>query len=406
MEMNISVGRAWELIGESARAVGTEKISASLAWGRVLSEDVVSPMDQPPWSRSPLDGYAFAASDSKGASRERPVKLKVIEKIYAGLWPKSQVRSGECVRIMTGAPIPPGCDCVLRQEDTDLGQEVVAIYEELRPWSNYCFAGEDFEKGSVILPAGTRLNGNAMGVLYGAGLSREEVELSVYKKVRCALICTGDELASPKEQPLPAGKIYSSNEGTLTARLRELGMEVVLVRGQFPDDAQALCGAMREAAATSECIFTVGGVSVGEKDVLPEALDLLGAEVLFHGVSLKPGSPMMYSRYEDARILSLSGNPFAALATFELFGRHLLSKLSGYPDLFPVRASAILDTPFAKFSKISRFLRGNFAYGHVSLPDGHSSGQLASSVGTNCLVYLPAGNRPFEAGDTVWVYLL
>lgn len=406
METGIQVERAIELITERITPVEPETIAATMAHGRVLAKGVKSPINQPPWPRSPLDGYAFRAEDSVGASKETPVSLQVVETIYAGGWTDREIQKGEAVRLMTGAPIPAGCNCVLRQEDTDLGAETVQIYKELKPFANYCYAGEDFSEGAEILPAGTRLNGSAIGVLASAGLLRADVSLTVYKKVRCALICTGDELVPPTVQPLPAGKIYSSSETLLSARLSELGIDLVYCKGSFGDDASALADAIREAAEQADLVITTGGVSVGEKDILHETLPLLKAERIFWKVLLKPGSPLMFSFYQDTPVLSLSGNPFGTAATFELLGRPLLSKLQGSEDLLMQVFPAVLDTPFGKFGKGRRFVRGIFRNGHVTLPEGHSSGQLASSVGTNCLAELPASDKPFEAGDRVTVYLL
>ena len=406
MEQSISVERAVELITMNSKPVGIETIPASQVAGRVLAEDVAAPMDQPPWPRSPLDGYALRAADSAGASVTTPVSLRVVDTIYAGGWSEVTVGPGEAVRLMTGAPIPAGCDCVIRQENTDEGTDTVRIFLELRPWENYCYAGEDFRTGEVILPAGTRLTGSALGILASAGLYRDDAELRVYRTVRCALLCTGDELVGNSVRPLPQGMIYSSNGALLASRLQQLGIELTLCRGAIADDAAALADAIRAAAQDADVIITTGGVSVGAKDILHETLPLLGADRIFWQVRLKPGSPLMFSLYEGKPILSLSGNPFAAGATFELFARPMLAKMAGTEDLLPLVFPAVLGTPFKKHGRGRRFVRAYFRNGHVTLPAGHSSGQLASSVGTNCLAELPPGDRPFVEGDTVRVYLL
>ncbi len=405
METEISVERAVELITGSVQPLGVEEIPATQAHRRVLAAPVRAPIDQPPWPRSPLDGYALHAADSALASRETPAVLRVTDTIYAGGWSGEAVGSGECVRLMTGAPIPAGCDCVIRQEDTDVGTEQVQIFKSLRPWENYCFPGEDFKKGDILLAAGTRLSGNALGILASAGLLREEVSLPVCRVPRCALLCTGDELVPNTLHPLPPGKIYSSNEAVLCARLRELGMEVASVRSAF-DDAAALAAEIREAMKIADMVLTTGGVSVGAKDILHETLPLLGAERLLWRVALKPGSPLMYSLYEQKPILSLSGNPFAASATFELFARPLFAQLAGAADLALQVFPAVLDTPFQKHSGVRRFVRGVFCGGHVTLPEGHSSGLLRSAAGTNCLAEIPADAGPLPAGCTITVYLL
>ena len=402
MEIGISTERALELIREYVRPVGVEQISADAAHGRVLAQDVCAPMDQPPWPRSPLDGYALRASDSDGGS----ASLRVVGTLCAGSWTDETVKPGECFRIMTGAPIPNGCDCVIRQEDTDQGFPTVQLRKTLKPWENYCFAGDDFHQGDVLLRSGTRLRGNALGVLASAGLYHAGETLTVYRAVRCAVLCTGDELVPSGVRPLPQGKIYSSNEAVIPSRLRELGCTVTLVQGSFQDDPAALADAIRKACASADVIFTTGGVSVGMKDILHETLPLLDAQRVFWRVRQKPGTPLMFSLLDGVPILSLSGNPFAASATFEMFGRELLACRAGCGDLRPLRAEAVLETAFPKFGKGRRFVRGVFCDGRVSLPRGHSSGQLASAVGANCLAEIPPSDAPLSAGKKVQVWLL
>ncbi len=406
METGISVERAIELIEQNVRPVEAGHIRATRAQGRVLSEDICAPMNQPPWPRSPLDGYAFRAADSAGASKESPVTLRVVETLYAGSWTERTVQPGEAVRLMTGAPIPSGCDCVIRQEDTDGGEETVQIYQTLQPYENYCAAGCDFKAGDLLLPAGTRLTGNALGVLASAGLYREEILLPVYHKVRCAVICTGDELVPNDTRPLPPGKIYSSNAAVLASRLSELGAEITSLLPLFSDSADALADAIYEAAENADVIITTGGVSVGAKDILHETLPLLFADQIFWQVKLKPGSPVMFSLYRERPLLSLSGNPFAASATFELFARPLLAKRSGCTDLNPVITEGVLSEAFPKPGKGRRFVRAVFQNGVVTVPQGHSSGQLASAVGTNCLAEIPPISAPMPKESRVKVWLL
>lgn len=408
MEYAISVERALELLTESVGPVTSEQIPAIEAEGRILAADVIAPVSQPPWPRSPLDGYAFRAVDSAGASASNPVELRVVGAIYAGDAPRVTVGAGEAVRIATGAPIPSGCDCVIRQEDTDYaaGRDAsrVNIFRELRPWDNYCRAGEDYRAGDVLLSAGTRLSGYAWGVLASAGLLRDDAVLSVRRKIRCALFAAGNELVSNAVRPLPPGKIYSSNEFTLSSRLRAFGVSAHCVPSG--DDAAALADAIRQSAPDADLILTTGGVSVGERDILHETLSLLRAVAIFQQVRLKPGSPVRYSLFHGVPILSLSGNPFAAGATFELFARPLLATLAGCPDFLPLRFHAPLDAPFPKSGSVPRFVRGTLRDGRVILPDGHSSGQLRSAAETNCLARIPPHDGPFPAGKTVEIWLL
>ena len=401
MEKGITLERANELINLNTKPLGTEEISAADCDGRVAAEDICAGIDQPPFPRSPLDGYALRAADSASA----PVSLRVVDTIYAGGWSDVEVHEGECVRLMTGAPIPHGCDCVIRQEDTDLGERVVRIEKALKPWQNYCFEGEDFKSGDVIIPRGTRLCGNALGVLASAGLCRDDVKIKVYKRLRCALICTGDELVPASVHPLPKGKIYSSNEAVIASRLKALGCEISLIKGEFSDDGAALAEAICSAAESCDAVITTGGVSVGVKDILHEALPTLGAERIFAGVRLKPGSPVMFSRFNGVPILSLSGNPFAASATFELLGRTMIAALTGCNDVLPVRCEAVLAEDFNKKGG-RRFVRGHYADGQVAVPQRNSSGQLASAVGSNCLAEIPPSDTPLAKGAAVRVWLI
>ena len=404
METGISLERAVELIRTAVKPLDTERIPAWKALGRVLAEDIIAPMDQPPFPRSPLDGYALHCDDSIGASKEHPVKLTVCGMLCAGDWREEEVPVGAAVRIMTGAPIPRGCNCVIRQEDTDEGADSVEIYCELKEWENYCFRGEDYEVGDILVPAETMVNSAVMGVLSGAGLCRGDETVEVRKVPKVAIICTGDELVENVVTPLPKGKIYSSNHALLENRLRELGMDVFAIFKT--DDEEEVAQVIREASERVDAIITTGGVSVGVKDIFHRVFPMLEAERVFWRVLLKPGTPAMLSIYNHTPVLSLSGNPFAAAATFELLGRPLLAALTGKTALLPQKVKAQLGTDFPKSGKVRRFVRGTLMDGVVTLPEGHSSGQLRSTVGTNCLVELEAGRGPVQAGEIVTVYLL
>ena len=376
--------------------LGTEILPLERALGRTLAADVAAPLDQPPFDRSPLDGYALRSADLAGADRDHPAVLEVVDTVYAGDEARIPVGPGQAVRIMTGAMLPPGCDCVSPQEDTDRG-EPVSVFVSLKPFQNYVYQGEDYRKGALLLEKGTRLDAASLGVLAGAGITEAEV----YRRPRVGLLTTGDEVVSPGT-PLPAGKIYGSNQMLLAARLAELGFETETAhRG---DDPAAVAETMRELLEICDVLLTTGGVSVGDKDIFHQALPLLGAERIFWRVNLKPGTPAMYSLYQGKPILSLSGNPFAAFTTFELLARPLLAALSGEEG--PLWGEGVLDTPFPKASPRRRFIRGQYEHGHITLPEGHASGMLASLVGCNCLAELPAGSPPAEAGTRVRILLL
>ena len=401
MRTRIELEEARALMAESVRPLGVEQVSRQEALGRTLAEDVTAPLDQPPFDRSPLDGYALRSADLTGASPEHPVSLRVVETVYAGGVPSRVLGPGEAIRIMTGAMLPRGCDCVLQHERTDNGLEQVQIYAALSPHDNYCDRGEDYRTGEVLLPAGTVVDAAAMGVLASAGLS----SVPVRRRPVVRVLSTGDEVVSPDLHPLPAGKIYGSNQELLTARLRELGVSDVkgLLIG---DDPREVADTMAQLLGECDLLITTGGVSAGDKDIFHEALPLLGAERVFWKVNLKPGTPAMYSLWQEQPILSLSGNPFAAAATFELLARPLLAALTG-ESRFSLRSrTAVVEGSFPKASPGRRFLRGFYQEGRVSLTGKNDSGMLASLVGCNCLVDLPAGSPPVQEGQTVTVLLL
>ena len=401
LKTGLSLEDAVRVITEKAAPLGLESGAPENLLGRTLARNATACLDQPPFNRSPLDGYALRSADTDGASRERPARLFVVDTVYAGNVARVPVGLGQAVRIMTGAMLPPGCDCVVRQEDTDMGVPEVRIFTTLRPHDNFVDRGEDFRAGACLLPAGSRLDAAAVGVLSSAGIT----EIPVKRRPRVRLLSTGDEVVAPSVRPLPPGKIYGANLPLLLARLRELGFSDV--SGELVgDEPQMVADTMRRLLADCDVLLTTGGVSVGEKDIFHEAIPLLGAEQIFWKIKLKPGSPAMFSTYNGKPILSLSGNPFAAFTTFELLVRPLLAAMSGESWLLPRREKAVLSTPFSKASKSRRFIRGRHENGYVSLPEGHSSGMLASLVGCNCLVDIPAGSGPLKAGELVDVLLL
>ena len=286
MKTGLTLEEAQQALCDNIDCLGTEKLPLAEALGRRLAEEITAPMDQPPFDRSPLDGYALRAADTAGACREHPVSLTVADTLYAGDAPRVPVTPGRAVRVMTGAMLPPGCDCVLKQEDTDMGSPVVEIYASLRPGDNYVYRGEDYRAGTCLLPAGSRVDAAAVGVLSSAGIT----EVPVNRRPRVGVLSTGDEVVEPGVRPLPAGKIYGANLPLLLARLRELGVENVT--GQLAgDDPRAVAEAMERMLETCDLLITTGGVSVGDKDIFHQALPLLGAERVFWKLKLKPGSP-------------------------------------------------------------------------------------------------------------------
>ena len=379
----------------------TEQLPLGAALWRVCAQEVASPMDVPPFDRSPLDGYALHSADIAGASREAPAVLTVVGEACAGCGARFDVARGQALRLMTGAPVPPMCDCVIRQEDTDEGMETVRVFAPEGHGKNICRAGEDVPRGTVLLHRGERITSAHIGVLASVGVT----DVTVYRPVRAALLCTGDELAQPGG-PLRFGQIYDANRAVLTARLCEMGVAADVLPS-CPDEPQAVADALEEAARQADVLLTTGGVSVGKKDIMHRVLPLAGAQRLFWKVAMKPGSPLLCGLYEGKLVLCLSGNPFAALACFEVFAAPVLRRLAGQGDWQTPRVRATLQGSFAKASPGRRLIRARCEGGTVRLTgENHSSGSLATMIGCNALIDIPAGSGPLSDGDEVEVLLL
>ncbi len=398
--MRISLEQALNILMDHVTHGKTERKPLEDCLGLILSEDVYALLDMPPFSRSAQDGYALCSKDSIGATGENPVKLKVTGKIYAGDHLDVQVRPGEAVRIMTGAMVPAGADCVLRQEDTDEGEDVVQIYKEVEPGCSICFKGEEYKKGHTLLHAGTKIDAAALAVASGNGI----MELPVYERVKAAVVSSGSEVVEPGA-PLTPGKIYNTNTIYMKARLSQLGAKVMMTR-TVGDDLEVMAEALKEAADQAELVVTTGGVSVGQKDLTEEALLSIGAEILFHGIAIKPGMPTLAAEKDGVLFIGLSGNPFSAAIPFEMFVREILSLKMGDPDLKLRRETLTAVTGFSKNSRRRRFLRGKAEGKEVWLPDQQANGQMRSMVGCNCLIEIPAGSGPVKAGDKVEVLWL
>lgn len=378
-----------------------ETVPLLQARGRIAAEDIKAEIDNPPFDRSPVDGYACKSADLEQASPENPVRLKVIREIDAGQYFDGTVGVGEAVRIMTGAAIPKGCDCCVRQENTDYGEDTVQIYKSMKQWEDYCFQGEDFKKGTVMIEEGTKLSFIEIGILASMGVA----QLSVRRKARVAILTTGDEVLVPGEDLKP-GKIYDCNQSLLAARLEDLGAELVRV-DKIPDWPQDMTEALRETVEMADLIVTTGAVSVGKKDIMHEALKELGAERVFWRVQMKPGMPTLFSVYKDTPILSLSGNPFGAAVSVDLLIRPMICKMTQDAALATVRKKCTLTNEFAKEIRGRRYVRAVTDGETVTIPSGlHSNGILATMAGCNCLIEMQAGKPGIHAGEQAEVLLL
>lgn len=398
--MRISLENALDMLRTKLRPLPPVRLPLFETLGCITAEEVSAQLDQPPFPRSPYDGYALRASDSTSASRETPVTLIVTDQSYAGKPADVAVGIGEAVRIMTGGVIPDGADCVIPQEETDEGEKLVRIYKALGPYDNYCKQGEDFLRGTSIIQNGIPVTSAVLGVAASAGCS----ELKVFPKPKVAIVSTGDELQT-LGLPLRRGQIYDANSALLYGRLAELRIPVT-DSIHVCDELSELTRAIEKASGSSDLVICTGGVSVGQRDLVPAALEKLGAEMVFHGIAIKPGMPAAFALLHDKPILALSGNPFASAVTFEMLARTAISVLASNPHLEARLAKASLSEGFSRKRPVRRFQRGVLSGATVTIPGEQGNGQLRTMIGCNCLVDLPEGNHLLSAGMPVDVYLL
>ncbi|WP_027938477.1 gephyrin-like molybdotransferase Glp [Anaeroarcus burkinensis] len=403
MKKNVSMEEAQQLFLAQAAPAGERKISLAEAAGSLLSRDVFAPLDLPPFDRSPLDGYALRAADVRQASKVQPVALRVVEEVRAGFVSSRAMESGCAVKIMTGAPLPDGADVVVPFEEVERKGGVVCIMEPMASGSNIIYAGEDLAVGNLAAKKGALVTPSLVGLLASLGMET----VPVYGKCKVALFSTGDELVEPP-QALRPGKIYNSNLHSLRAYCRMAGAETVAL-GTVVDEEGAIAARLEEALRQADLVVTTGGVSVGDYDLLPAVLQKVGAQVLFHGLDMKPGSPAMGAVCRGKPVLALSGNPAAALIAFELVGAPLLKKMLGWQSVLPQRVCTILGDDFTKASRQRRFVRVRLEVQGMQLSaklaGSQSNGALQSMVASNALLDVPAGSGPLKAGQLVTAVL-
>lgn len=397
-----TVEQALEALLEHTKVIEeTETVPLLQACGRVLAKDMIAGFDNPPFDRSPVDGYACKAEDITDASESHPVQLTVLEEIDAGQYSRVTVEKGQAVRIMTGAAIPKGCDCCVRQEDTDYGEETVRIFRPTGQWQNYCYRGENFKNGTVLLKKGDKIGFIEAGILASMGV----IKVKVYRRVRAAVLTTGDEVMAPGKRLIP-GKIYDCNQGLLAARMKEFGAELVEVAA-IEDRPQAMTAALERIAPSVDLIVTTGAVSVGKKDIMHEALEMAGAKRIFWHIQMKPGMPTLFSMYQDTPVISLSGNPFGVAVSIDLLLRPVLHKMTQDEALKTVRKKCLLKNKFSKTIRGRRYVRAMTDGETVTIPTGlHSNGVLSSMAGCNCLIEMQEGQTGTRAGEMAEVILL
>ncbi|MDR0874978.1 MAG: molybdopterin molybdotransferase MoeA [Clostridiales Family XIII bacterium] len=402
MKKDIEVSEAIRLLLGLSVELNTEQIQVGETYGRVLAEDVAAALPYPPFDRSPFDGYAFRAADVAVASKDAPVTLTINQEIPAGHTPKGDVPSGFAAKILTGAPIPPGADAVVKFEDTDFTAETVTIYEPAYAGSNIVRAGEDIPVGTELAPKGTVILPALMGLLASQGLRT----VPVYRKPVVAVLNTGTELAE-LGVPLPPGMIYNSSMYTQQGFLESLGADFHDA-GVVTDDEDEIAARISAVLRAADMVITTGGASVGDYDCALRAAERAGGEILFWKVRMKPGGSLLAYRLDGKLVLSLSGNPGAAALGLLRLGLPYIRKLCGRTDVLHETCRVHLHTAMKKETPRLRVLRG-----YLELRDGEAwfvenegqgGGDISSLLRCDLLAEIPGGSPPLPEGALVTAY--
>ncbi len=397
--MFVSIEEGRNLIIDAVVPVETEQIPLGMAYGRVLAMDVIAEDDVPAFDRSPLDGYAFRAEDVKDAGKETPVTLKVIDYIPAGDVSHTPVTEGTAVRLMTGAPIPEGADCVCKYEETNFTDTEVTIFQSGKPGDNIIRRGEDVVKGTVLAESGTVIDAGLMGTLAGQNIESPKV----YKQITAGIIATGSELVPVGQTPGP-GMIIDTNEYTLTGAMERLGF---LVRryGIVDDTEEAIADVLEKALGECELVLITGGASVGDFDVTPAAMEKIGIKLLFQGVDMKPGKACEYGVRDGKLICGLSGHPSSSLTNLLLVGLAGIRKMSGIKDYLPKAIDLEVDSEFTKTSKNDRVVRGTLVIedgvAKIRMPKGQGNVMISSTIGSDLVAVIPGGSGPLQKGAKI-----
>jgi len=389
----------------SIRPLESERVLLDEALGRVLAKDIVSNIDIPPFDRAAMDGYAVVAEDTFGSSQTNPALLRVVGKTAMGISPKLKIKRGEAAEITTGAVLPAGADAVLMLEYVRrLDSWQIEVLGPVTPSENVSRAGDDVQQGDIVLRQGTRLVPADMGML--AALMLNEVE--VVRRPRVAILCTGSELVELGDLP-QEGKIVNTSRFALSGLVLEVGGTVTYL-GIAKDSVEDICRLMRKGLAEADMVLVTGGTSVGETDFVPEAMRVLGEPgMLIHGVSMRPGMPTGLAIVNGKAVVSLSGQPVAAIIGFKMFVRPIMLRLLGTEEEPPVSVKAKVSRRVASALGMKTFLRVTVVEadgGYIADPIATSgSGLLSSMTQANGIVVIPEDKEGIEEDEEVTVEL-
>jgi molybdopterin molybdotransferase len=396
----ISFREAREKVLSEAGPLPAEACPLSGLSGRILAQDVASSFDIPPRDNSAMDGFAVRFEDI----RTLPENLEVIEDVPAGKVASKTVGKGQAIRIMTGAQIPEGADCVVPVEGTKLQNQrsKIQIETHVERGEHIRGRGEDVKAGEVLINKGTRLRPQEVGLIASLGMT----EAMVSRKPVVGIVSSGNEIADPGK-PLGPGQIYDANRYSVAAQARSVNAEVKDY-GIVEDDLAKITAALERAAGECDLVLTSGGVSVGDYDLMKQALSQLG-EMNFWQVAQKPGKPMAFGHIRGKPVMGLPGNPVSSMVVFEQYVRPMLLKMQGATSIYREQLTAVSDQEISKPAGRLEFMRAAILWRdghyHASLTGAQGSGILTSMVRADGLMILPEEAVDIKPGDTVTVEL-
>lgn len=392
----ISVEKAKQAVKENINILSVENISIENAYGYILAEDIYSPLALPPFNQSSMDGYAFILNDFKNN-----LPIKIIAEVAAGDSYKNTLKSGEAIRIFTGAAVPVGADCIVMQEKVMVEKDRLQILDiGLNLNANIRLKGSQIEKNKFALSKGTKITAGTIGFIAGMGLST----INVVRKPKVNVIVTGSELIKPGNQ-LKAGQVFESNSYSLLAALTSMNISAESVQS-VSDNEEQVNSIIAKSMDSCDVLLVSGGISVGDYDFVERALKKLEVQSVFYKVKQKPGKPLFFGKYKKTLIFALPGNPAAVLSCFYEYVYPAIRLMMGFKNPFLSQIQMPLAGNYPKKKGLSFFLKGKIMDNTVYPLEGQESYILSSFALADCLIYLPEESENIKTGELVEVHVL
>ncbi len=393
MKQMISFEEALQIVMSSAKTGKARKKKFTKVLNRVLREEVYSDMDMPPWDKAAVDGYACRRLDLDQ-------ELEVIETVPAGAMPGRTVGEGQCIKIMTGAPVPQGADTVIMVEDTERTASGKIRFLKEKTKSNIAYRAEDIRKGDLLIPRNTLLKPKHIAILATVGCVRPLVA----KKPKVAVISTGDELVEPYEKA-SGSKIRNSNAYQLLAQIREMGAKANYA-GIAKDTEEDTRNVLRKAFHKNDVILLTGGVSMGDFDYVPQILKEMGVDIIFKSIAVQPGRPTVFGIRGEQYIFGLPGNPVSSFVQFEMLVKPLIYRMMGHDFSHLIQKLPLGEKLFRKNTKRMSWKPVKIVSGKIFPLEYHGSAHINSLIDADALVAIPRGKQALEEGEIVEAYLL